>query len=217
MSDKGVLAKIARQPVVVRLWSDHTLHLFAADAPGAGAPDTLDIRINDMAHVERFEQTEPWQSRDDFIAAARQRIETGTSLLFSVAHADGPLLGFGIAQPNARETLYTHVGQRVLWPERTATMFGGYIHPMARGRGLHTALQTARIHYLVGTLGMRWVVSAVVSDNAAALASAGKTNAHPVAILNTRRRLGRARMTARRLDPAFDAKFVDAQQEDAAA
>ena len=210
MSDNGVLAKIARQPVVVRLWSDHILHLFAADAPGAGAPADLDIRINDMAHVERFEQTAPWQTREDFSAGARRRIEEGATLLFTVAHADGPLLGFGLAQPNATDTLYTHVGQRVVWPERTATMYGGYIHPMARGRGLHAALQIARIHHLVGTLGMRWVVSAVVSDNAAALSSAGKTNARAVALLRTRRRLGLRTMTAERIDPTFDAHFVDA-------
>nr|ART36151.1 B351 [uncultured bacterium] len=210
MNENGVLAKIVRQPAVVRLWSDHILHLFAADTPGAGAPADLDIRINDMAHVERFEQTVPWQTREDFIANARRRIEEGTPLLFTVAHAEGPLLGYGLAQPNATDTLYTHVGQRVVWPERTATMYGGYIHPMARGRGLHAALQAARIHHLIGTLGMRWVVSAVVSDNTAALASAGKTNARPVALLRTRRRFGLATMTAERLDPAFGAQFVDA-------
>ena len=57
---------------------------------------------------------------------------------------------------------------------------------------------------------MRWVVSGVVSTNLAALASARKSGVRPVALLRTRRRLGMARMTAERIDPTFDARFVDA-------
>jgi L-amino acid N-acyltransferase YncA len=210
MSGDGILSKIARQPAVVRLWSDHALHLFAADTPGIGAPADLDVRVNDMNHVRRFEQTVSWQTREDFIAAAERRLAEGKTLLFTVAAADGPLLGYGLAHPNAEETTYTHVGQRVLWPERTATLYGGYVHPMARGHGLHTALQRARIRYLIADLGMRWTVSGVVSTNLAALASARKAGVRPVALLHTRRRLGMARMTAERIDPAFDARFVDA-------
>ena len=210
MSSDSILSKIARQPAVVRLWSDHRLHLFASDAPGPGAPVEFDIRVNDMSHVRRFEQTVPWQTRVDFISSAERRLAEGKTLLFTVAAADGPLLGYGLAHPNAEETTYTHVGQRVLWPERTATLYGGYVHPMARGRGMHTALQLARIHYLIAELGMRWTVSGVVSTNAPALASARKSGSRPVALLHTRRRFGTARMTAERLDPAFDARFVDA-------
>jgi L-amino acid N-acyltransferase YncA len=211
MSGDSIISKILRQPAIVRLWSDHALHMFASDTPGTGAPAEFDIRINDMSHVRRFEQTVPWQTREDFISAAERRIAEGKTLLFTVAAADGPLLGYGLAHPNAEDTLYTHVGQRVLWPERTATLYGGYVHPMARGHGLHTALQRARIRYLIADLGMRWTVSAVVSTNAAALASARKSGARLVAVLHTRRRLGMARMTAERIDPAFDARFVDAQ------
>jgi RimJ/RimL family protein N-acetyltransferase len=210
MSGDGILSKIARQPAVARLWSDHALHLFAADTPGADAPADLDVRINDMSHVRRFEQTVPWQTREDFVSAAEQRLAEGRTLLFTVAAADGPLLGYGLAHPNSEDTIYTHVGQRVVWPERTATLYGGYVHPMARGHGLHTALQLARIRYLIAELGMRWVVSGVVSTNLAALASARKSGLRPVALLRTRRRLGTARMTAERIDPTFDARFVDA-------
>lgn len=211
MSGDGILSKIARQPVVVRLWSDRALHLFAADTPGPGAPAGMDVRVNDMNHVRRFEQTVPWQTREAFIASAERRIAGGTTLLFTVAADDGPLLGYGLAHPNAEDTTYTHVGQRIVWPEKTATLYGGYVHPMARGRGLHTALQMARIHYLIAALGMRWVVSGVVSTNAPALASARKSGLRPVALLRTRRRLGMARMSAERLDPAFGARFMDTE------
>jgi len=210
MSGNSILSKIARQPAVVRLWSDRALHLFAADMPGTGAGADLDVRINDMNHVRRFEQTVPWQTREDFIAAAERRLTEGRTLLFTVAAADGPLLGYGLAHPDAEETTYTQVGQRVLWPERTATLYGGYVHPMARGRGLHTALQLARIHHLIAERGMRWTVSGVISTNAPALASARKAGLRPVALLRTRRRLGMTRMTAERIEPAFDARFADA-------
>lgn len=210
MSGDGIFSKIARQPAVVRLWSNRALHLFAADTPGDGAPADLDIRVNDMNHVRRFEQTVPWQTHEDFVSAAERRIAEARTLLFTVAAADGPLLGYSLAHPNAEDTTYTHVDQRVFWPERTATLYGGYVHPMARGQGLHTALQQARIHHLITNLGMRWVVSGVVSTNLAALASARKSGLRPVARLRTRRRLGMARMSAERIDPAFDARFVDA-------
>lgn len=209
--NRGLLAKIGRQPAAVWLWSDRRLTIFGTDAAGAAADPRFDIRCNDFAHIERFEQSVPWLTRAAFVESARARIADG-GLVFTLADASGPLLAYGYAQAHARETLYTHVGQRVCWPARTATIYGGFVHPTARGRRLHSALQSARIHHLIDTLGMEWVVSGVASDNVAAQRSAARTNLRPVAELQTRRRFGRASMHAERRDPAFAAVFPDAAQ-----
>jgi L-amino acid N-acyltransferase YncA len=207
MATASFVAKLKKQPAIVRLWSDRALTIFAADtAPEA---PNLDIRINDIGQIRQFEQTVSWLTRDAFIAGAERRIAAG-NLVFTYAEQAGPLLGYGYAQPNARETTYTHVDQRVIWPERTAAIFGGFVHPSARGRALHAALQFARVRHLILDLGMRWVASGVASDNAAALASAAKTDLRPVALLTTRRRFGSADRHAVRYEAAFTAQFPDA-------
>lgn len=210
MSGKQFIDKLRRQPAVVRLWSERTLHLFATDSAGDGALEALDIRINDADHIHRFEQTVSWLTRAEFIAQYDRRIKMPGMFIFTVANADGPLLGYGIAHAGTIESVYTHVDQRVIWSERTGTIYGGFIHPAARGRRLHAALQAARVRYLIADCGMRWVVSGVTSDNPAALRSAKVTKSSPVADLTTKYRFGRASKSVIRHSSGFVADFVDA-------
>lgn len=209
MRADALMSKLGRQPAVARIWSNRALTIYATSSAGTPPLPDFDIRINDLDHIDRFEQTVSWLSRDEFVSAARKRI-AGGGLVFTCADRAGPLLGYGYAHPDANETTYTHVGQRVIWPAHTGTIHGGFVHPSARGRAMHAALQAARVHHLVSTCGMRWVVSGVASDNAAALASVAKTELRPVARLSTQRRLGQVDMQAERIDPAFDAVFPDA-------
>ncbi len=67
------------------------------------------------------------------------------------------------------------------------------MHPSARGRGIHVALQRARLRDALLDHGMQWVVSGVESGNGAAIASARRAGLVPLAVLHTRRRLGTTR------------------------
>ena len=209
MHGAALMAKIRKQPAVAGLWSVRSLVLYATDAAGSAPPAGVDIRIDDQNHIDRFEQTVGWQTREHFLRAFERRRAAGT-LTFTIAGGDGPLLAYGFAHPNADEATYSHVDQRVLFPAGTATIYGGFVHPAARGRALHAVLQAARINHLIGTLDMRWVVSGVARDNAAAQASVGKTNLRPVATLTTRRRIYQTERHAVLHNPAFAARFPDA-------
>ncbi len=207
MAPTGIIAKILYQPAIVRLWSDRTLHLLGTDVAPT-MTSSLDIRINDRAHLERFEQVNSWQPRKAFLADCNTYVENGI-LIFTIADKTGPLLGYGLADPNSRESFYPYVQQRIVWPEMTGVIYGGFVHPSARGQQMHAALQNARIHHMIRNLGIRQVVSAVESDNQAAIRSARKTPLRPIADLRTRHRFGKAYKTAVQHDDTIALSFDD--------
>lgn len=210
ISDTGILWKVRQQPIAVRLWSNRMLHLLgSSDVPETD--QTLDIRINDFGHIERFEQTVSWLSRQTFIEENRRRIAEGT-LVFTLADDEGPLLAYGFAHRDTPQSVFPYVNQRVVWPPATGTIYGGFVHPSARGRGLHGSLQTARIAHLVGECGMKHVVSGVTGDNASAMASAQKAGLQPIADLCTRYRLGKPTKSVVRHRHDFNAGYPDALQ-----
>jgi hypothetical protein len=90
-------------------------------------------------------------------------------------------------------------------------MYGGFVHPHARGRGVHDILRAARINFLIGERGMRWVVGAVEADNSSAMQSTRKASYfRRVATLRTRYRFGFPTRSVTVVDRTFDAEFLDA-------
>lgn len=208
MERKGILAKVQRQSAIVRLWSDRTMHLFISNSTFEETPEGHEVRINDLAHIERFEQTETWLPRADFIAQCRSRIETPDLFVITIAAETGLLLGYTLAQANAHDSYFPYVGQRILWPARTATAYGTYVHPLVRGRGLNGALRGARNRFLLGKKGMESVVGAIHSDNRASLRSTAKGLGQPIADLRTQFRFGIATRTVTRHDAGQDFNFT---------
>lgn len=208
--------KLKRQPFVRKLWSNRQLYLRVADAVCTVPTTTLEVRINDFQHLSRFEQTTSWLTRDDFLSLSRKHCEQGDCYILTIADTQGPLLGYGMAQANASESHFSEVDQRVRWPDRTGTMFSGFVHPSARGRGIHSVLHVARINFLIRECGMRWAVGAVEADNISAMQSSKKTtNFRLAAILETRFRLGFPQRAAFPMDPSFHAQFLDAPRREA--
>ena len=208
--------KLRRQPFVRTLWSNRQLCLRVADTVCAAPATTLEFGINDLQHLSRFEQTTSWLTRDDFLSLSRKHCEQRDCYIITVVDAQGPLLGYGMAQANAVESHFSEVDQRVRWPDRTGTMFSGFVHPSARGCGIHSMLHVARINFLICECGMRWAVGAVEADNVSAMHSSQKTtNFRLAAILETRFRLGFPLRAATAIDPTFDAQFLDAPLREA--
>jgi len=201
--------RLKRQPLFRKGWSTRQLHLLVVDAPCSAPAAALEVGINNFQHLDRFEQTTSWLTRDAFLSFARRHCERRDCYIFTVVDARGPLLGYGLAQANAIESRFSEVDQRVRWPQRTATLFTDFIHPAARGRGLHSVLQAARINFLFRETGMRWIVSAVEADNFPAMQSSRKTGFRLAATLETRFRLGLRRCSASVVDPTFNAQFLD--------
>lgn len=208
--------KLKRQPFVRKLWSNRQLYLRVADTVCTVPTTTLEVGINDFRHLSRFEQTTSWLTRDDFLALSRKHCEQRDCFILTVVDAQGPLLGYGMAQANAVESRFSEVEQRVSWPGGTGTMFSGFVHPSARGRGIHSMLHLARIRFLIRECGMRWAVGAVEADNVSAMHSSQKTtNFRLAAILETRFRLGVPLRAVSVIDPTFDAQFLDAPLREA--
>lgn len=191
MGDVSVLAKLRQQPLAVKVWTDRLLHVYCGDRIGEAPATDLDMRINDMSHVERFERTEGWHSRDEFIAECRRRIETPDMYVVTIADRTGPLLGYVYAQANARDSYFPYVDRRLHWPKGTATTYGAYVHPSARGRRLNRMLGVKRNELLFGELGMRWLASAIKSDNAASIKSSTRGPSRIVADVGLSYRFGR--------------------------
>jgi ribosomal protein S18 acetylase RimI-like enzyme len=208
--------KLKRQPFVRKLWSSRQLYLRVADTALTIPATTLEVGINDFQHLSRFEQTTSWLTREDFLSRSRKHCEQRDCYIFSVVDAKGPLLGYGMAQANAVESRFSEVEQRVRWPRGTGTMFSGFVHPSARGRGIHSMLHVTRISFLIRDCKMHWAVGAVEADNVSAMHSSQKTpNFRLAAILETRFRVGFPLRAVTAIDPTFDAQFLDAPLREA--
>lgn len=83
----------------------------------------------------KFEPTEPWQTKDGFMAEALRRLEQGEHV-YTYA-SDERLLHYGWLIERQRETFFTEVQQRFEYPEKSAVLYDFYTHPDARGRGLY--------------------------------------------------------------------------------
>ena len=208
------IRKLRRQPLLRKLWSSHQLQLRVADAACPVPATTLEIGIDNFQHLSRFEQTTSWLTRENFLSLSRKHCEQQDCYIVTVVDAEGPLLGYGMAQANAVESRFLEVDQRVQWSEGTGTMFTGFVHPAARGRGIHTVLLVARINLLIRDCGMRWAVCAADADNFAAIRSLRRTT-RLAAILQTRFRLGYPLRAVSVVDPTFKAHFLDAARGEA--
>jgi len=203
------IRKLRRQRLLRKLWSSRHLQLRVADAACPVPATTLEIGINNFQHLSRFEQSTSWLTRENFLSLSRKHCEQRDCYVVTVVEAQSPLLGYGMAQANDVESRFSEVDQRVRWPKSTGTMFTGFVHPKARGRGIHSVLLVARINLLIRECGMRWAVCAVDADNVAAMQSLRKTT-RLAAVLETRFRLGFPRRAVSVIDPTFDAQFLDA-------
>lgn len=202
------LVKLKKQPLVRKAWSDKELNLFYADHVCTAPATRLKVGINDFEHIRRFEQTASWLTRDSFLSFAKDNCDQPNRYILTVADADGPLLGYSLAEADSVQSDFGAVEQCVRWPRGTATLFGSYVHPRARGHGIHNILRIARINFMIGELGMSWAVGAVEGDNLSAMRSALKASYFKMfATLRTRYRLGFAKRSVQVIDNAFKAEY----------
>jgi len=193
---------IRKQPAAVRLWSSRRLHLFGiSKEDGAAIRATTEFRRNHLPDLEAFEQTERWLTRDAFLASARQRIDAGEDVYTRVE--DGRLVCYGWLRRDCRRNRYAYVDQTVEFAPGTALIYNGWVHPAARGRGLHQEAQRFRIADVLAEPAGRYLFSAVEEPNRAAHKSAVRAGLRPQAVLETRTRFGRQRKSAQRADGAY--------------
>ena len=187
--------QIKNHPVTVWLHSTRTLYIIGMDRTvGEQVASSLPFNYNSWDDLACFEQTERWLAREQFLAEARQRLDDGNCCVTLVE--DGVLVYSAWYRPNARMTPFPHVGQKIEFPEGTATTYNSYSHPKARGRGIHTNGLRARVAGAFADPACRFAFAAIEPSNIPPWKAAMKVGFRHMLTLTTRRRLGRAVMAA---------------------
>lgn len=205
-SPSAIANWIAKQPPAVRLWSDRRLTLFGIEKAASPPRPDIPIRLNHWPDLEAFEQTVSWLGRDSFLRSQKERIEKGGRVYTYVE--EGKLLFYGYATVNSSQSRYPYVDQVVHFPLGTALIYGGFVHPAARGRRIHLAAQQFRMADLFSLPDIRWVFSAVEDTNPSAYRSAQRARLVPHAELRTTRRFGKVHKRATRLPHSAPLRFT---------
>lgn len=176
------------------LWlgSHRTLYLMVATRESRVPPVTdLPFRINCWEDLERFEETERWHNRGEFLARARERLDRGTDCITLVQ--DGQLAFVDWMKADSKQALFNYVGHTVVFPPRSSTQFSGYVHPAHRGRGLFLEGMRRVLDHLFEKTDTRYAMAAVEGDKAIPFHGHLKVGFDTIATLETRRVLGRTR------------------------
>lgn len=155
------------------------------------------VRRDDWAQLERFERTEHWLRRKDFLRTCEQRLAAGEHV-YTIAD-DGRLLAYGWLVPHQKRSWFPAVCQELLYPAGAAVLYNAFTHPAARGRGLHTLVTEERIADAFQVFDADAAYTAVNTANDAARHVKHSTGMEPWLELSCRIRLGRTLVSRRPL------------------
>lgn len=173
------------------VYSHHRLVIFRISRPTRLPEADFAGRVSrdDWSHLERFEVTEHWLTREEFLATAAERLSRGEHV-YSIADGDR-LLSFGWLVPLQEASWLPAVEQELRYPPGAAVMYNAYTHPAARGRGYNGLLTQARIADAFREFGAQAVFTAIEPRNRAALQAKHGSGMSPWMELRCTRRLGR--------------------------
>jgi RimJ/RimL family protein N-acetyltransferase len=186
---------VVKHPLSRWLWRDDRLCVVRAGPESlALLPDTPEVVMDSWAHMELFEQTESWLSRDQFLNMARRRLERGLHV-FSIVDG-GVLASFVWLEPNRATATYSEVGQELALPDKSCTSFHGYTHPKARGKKYYTKCKVACMRWAFTEGGCQHLFTAIDPSNHVSLHVAKKLGFEVYARLYRRTRFGHQRHAA---------------------
>lgn len=200
----GLVRRAARfvtaNPVSRWIWRDDALLVVRAgpEAVRDQVPRT-EVKINCWDHVELFEQTERWLTKDAFIRMARSRFDAGT-YFFSIVD-EGVLACSTWMQPHRDHVHFTEVDQGIDFPPRSAAGFNAYANPRFRGRGHYHSCRIASLRWAFEQNGNEHVFAAIDPKNTVSLHVNTKVGFQPYALLTREIRFGRERKTAELITP----------------
>lgn len=197
---RRVLSAIRTSRPVQWLWSDSYLIILRIDRKaGAEISTPTPMNVNCRDDLEKFEQTEPWLTREDFLAEAERRMAEGEKIF--TATVDGVLAHYGWLVSDQREAYYPAADQHYTFPEGTTVMYNGYAHPLARGRGLHHVSLRSRVQWAFARPATNYVYAAIDINNGVSRHCSEKLGLQHHEVLYRKCRFGL--VTKGRLPPTF--------------
>ncbi len=181
---------LIRNPVSSWVWRSDELIVWRMDREDfAPAPLTVTVAHNSWDHMERFQQTERWFPKDQFLRAADQRIKNGGHI-FSALYGD--ILGSFIWATRQRDMIhFGEVDQDVSLLPYSNSLYHGYTNPTARRRGLYVACYTEALKHAFNTMGLEHVYTAVNPTNEAAVRTCERLGFARISLLYRYVRAGR--------------------------
>jgi len=147
------------------------------------------VHRDDWSHLEKFEATERWLTREAFLGTAAERLSQGEHV-YTIADAER-LLSYGWLVPQQEASWLPAVEQELRYPSGAAVMYNAYTHPAARGRGYNGLVTKARISDAFLEFGAQAVYTAIEPHNFAANRAKDGSGMAPWMELGCTRRLGR--------------------------
>lgn len=187
---KRIMTAVTKHPLSRWVWSDDWLCVMRVGPESlASLPDAPEVAMDSWAHLELFEQTESWLTKEQFLALARRRLSRGLHV-FSIAD-QGVLACYLWLEPQRSKATYAEVDLELPLPEKSCTSFHGYTHPAARGKKYYTKCKAACIRWAFQVNGSQHLFTGVNPANLASLKAAHNTGYSEYARLHRRTRFGK--------------------------
>ncbi|MEX1147922.1 MAG: GNAT family N-acetyltransferase [Sphingomonadales bacterium] len=201
LSPRRVVNAIRHSRVGDWLWSHRYLVIYRSDRKQSESMAALSdrLRANSFEDLEKFDQSERWLTRDQFLANARERIADGEVVL--TATADEKLIYYTWLVPGQRNNYFPFVDQSYQFPEGSVISYNSYTHPDARGQGLHKSGLRAISHWALSQPDINYVYGAIEIDNRASRHCSESVGRRPFEVLYRKSRFGR--VTKGSLPPSF--------------
>ena len=126
-------------------------------------PHELGSNENCLSDLSRFEQTEPWRSRQVFLRDCLDRLGKGQQVYTQVS--DGKLVHYGWLTRGRRKEFFTEVKSEFEYPEGSAVLYDFYTHPDARGRGLYQKNIKHMLNEIRSLPRIQYIYISVLADN----------------------------------------------------
>ena len=178
-------------PLARWIHSDQQLVIFRIVRPTdlARANPVSPVRRDDWSHLEKFEATERWLTREEFLGTAAKRLSEGEHV-YTIVDTER-LLSYGWLVPRQEASWLPAVEQELRYPPGAAVMYNAYTHPAARGRGYNRLVTKARIEDAFLEFDAQAVYTAIEPHNFAANRAKDGAGMVPWMELGFTRRLGR--------------------------
>jgi RimJ/RimL family protein N-acetyltransferase len=196
---RSFTARLRNTPVARWIHSDRQLVVFRIVRPTDPVPviPVGAVHRDDWSHLEKFEVTEHWLTREAFLGTAAERLSQGEHV-YTIADAER-LLSYGWLVPRQEASWLPAVEQELRYPPGAAVMYNACTHPSARGRGYNGLVTKARIADAFLEFGAQAVYTAIEPQNRAANRAKDGSGMAPWMELGCTRHLGRTVKTRRLL------------------
>jgi len=191
ISWQSLTAWLRNMPLARWIYKDRQLVIFriVRRTDLARANPAAVVRRDDWSHLEKFEVTERWLTREAFLGTAAERLSQGEHV-YTIADAER-LLSYGWLVPRQEASWLPAVEQELRYPPGAAVMYNAYTHPAARGRGYNGLVTRARIADAFLEFGAKAVYTAIEPCNLAATRAKDGSGMVPWMELSCTRRFGR--------------------------